>query len=70
MQIIFTKHARQRIAKRKLSEEEIRDAIRYPENVRKRYGEYFFEKQLQRGRIEVCCKRGESYIKIITVYWL
>ena len=43
------------------------DCIRYPDNVCKRYGKYYFQKDLGRGVIEVCCEKSESNIKIITI---
>lgn len=70
MKIVFTHHGYYRMVRRKLSEEEIADAIKYPDFVTKKYGKYFFRKQLDRGSIEICCEKTERYIKIVTIYWV
>lgn len=68
MNIIFTNHAKSRIKKRKIAEQDIVDAINKPDSTIKRLGKYYFQKKLERGTIEVCCER-ERNIKVITVYW-
>ncbi|MBU0979181.1 MAG: DUF4258 domain-containing protein [Nanoarchaeota archaeon] len=70
MRIIITKHARNRIIRRKIQEYEVVEALNYPEQIKKRHGRYLFQKKLERGTIEACCERTESNIKVITVYWL
>ena len=70
MVIVYTKHAELMLKERRISKEEVEDAIRYPEKTRKIYGIYYSVKKLQIGKIEVVYERRESYIKIITVYWL
>ena len=70
MEILFTRHAKQRIEKRKLLKEEVEDAIKYPDATVKKHGLYYYQKRLQRGSIEVCCERTERHINVVTIYWL
>ena len=70
MKIVFTNHARYRIEKRKILEEEVINTIKYPDNTIKRQGKYYFQKKLERGIIEVSCKKTERIINVITVYWI
>lgn len=70
MEIIFTRHARYRIHKRKILEEEVVEAIKYPDKTIKKYNKYYFQKRLERGTIEISCEKTERIIKVITVYWI
>jgi hypothetical protein len=70
MEIVFSKHAEHRMEKRRVLREEIIEGIIYPDNTLKKHGKYYFQKQLDRGIIEICCEKTERIIKIITVYWL
>ena len=70
MEFIFTAHAEYRIERRKLTKEEILEAIRYPSKTLKKHEKYYAQKNIRRGTIEVVYKKTEKYIKIITVYWL
>lgn len=70
MKILFSKHAEQRIEKRKMLKEEVEDAVKYPDVTLKKHGLYYYQKRLQRGSIEVCCQRTERNINIITIYWM
>ena len=70
MKVIFTNHARYRIEKRKILEDEVIDAINYPDKTIKRHNKYYFQKRLNRGTIEVSCEKTESLINVITVYWI
>ena len=69
MKIIFTEHVKDRIKKRKITEEEIILTIKLPEKIRKREGKYYAQKDIGRGKIEVVYKK-DKYINIITVYWI
>jgi len=69
MNIIFTEHAKDRIKKRKITEDEVINAIKYPEKTEKREGKYYAQKNIGRGKIEVAYEK-EKYIKIISVYWI
>lgn len=53
MKVIFTEHAKDRIRKRKINEEEVIDIIRYPEKILKREGKYYAQKNIGRAKIEV-----------------
>ena len=70
MEIIFTKHAKYRIEKRKILEQEVIEAIKYPDKTIKKHNKYYFQKNLGRGTIEVSCEKTERIIKVITVYWI
>ena len=63
MTIIFTPHAEYRLEKRKILKEEVIDAIKFPNKIIKKHGLYYFQKNLKRGYIEVCCEKTESVIK-------
>ncbi len=70
MEIIFTKHAKYRIEKRKILEQEVIEAIKHPDNTIKKHNKYYFQKRLERGTIEISCEKTERIIKVITVYWI
>lgn len=70
MRISFTHHAKERLTRRKISEEEIIDAVKHPDSAIKKYGKYYFQKKLDRGLIEACCEKTENNINVITVYWV
>jgi len=70
MEIIFTVHAKYRIEKRKILEQEVIETIKFPDKTLKRNDRYYFQKRLERGTIEVSCEETERIIKVITVYWI
>jgi len=51
MKIVFTNHAKYRIEKRKILEQEVIDAIEYPDKTIKKHGKYYFQKRLERRTI-------------------
>ena len=69
MEIIFTEHVKGRIKKRKITEDEIINTIKYSDKTIKRKGKYYAQKDIGRGKIEVVYGK-EKYIKIISVYWI
>ena len=69
MEIIFTKHAEDRIKKRKITKDEIINTIKYPEKTNKEEDIYYAQKDIGRGRIEVAYEK-DKYIKVITTYWI
>ena len=69
MKVIFTEHIKDRIKRRKLTEDEILNTIKYPEKIDKREVKYYAKKNIGRGKIEVVYEK-DKYIKIITVYWI
>ncbi|MBI2046795.1 DUF4258 domain-containing protein [Candidatus Pacearchaeota archaeon] len=69
MKVIFTEHAKDRIRKRKISEEEVIDAIKYPEKTLKREEKYYARKNIGRAEIEVVYEK-DNYIKVITIYYI
>jgi len=74
MKIIFTKHAEERLEKRKITEDEVKNAIKYPEKLYKEQGRYYAQKNIGRGTIEVVYEiidiDNTKYLNIITIYWL
>lgn len=70
MNISFTGHAKFRIEKRKLLEEEVINAILFPDKTIKKHGKYYYQKKLDRGMIEVVTEKTENNINVITIYWL
>ena len=69
MEIVFTLHAKNRLKKREISEDEVINTIKYPENTYKREGKYYAQKNIGRGNIEVVYEK-DNYINVITVYWI
>lgn len=69
MDIVFTDHAKNRIKKRKIKEQEVIDAIKNTEKTYQKEGKYYVQKDLGRGKIEVVYQK-DKYINVITVYWI
>lgn len=69
MKIELTQHAKERLVKRKILEQELLDILTYPDKIEKKHGKYYFQKRLERGRIELVCEKRENHIKVITLYW-
>ena len=69
MQIIFTEHAKERLKKRKITKEEIIEAIKFPEKAIKKKGLYYAQKNIQRANIEVVYEK-DKYIKVVTIYYI
>lgn len=69
MEIVFTEHVRFRLKKRGITEDEVINTVKYPERTYKEEEEYYAQKDIGRGKIEVVYEK-EKYIKIITVYWI
>ncbi len=61
MKVIFTEHIKDRIKRRKLTEDEILNTIKYPEKIDKREGKYYAKKNIGRGKIEVVYEK-DKYI--------
>ena len=70
MNVIFTLHAKHKIRKRNLTEQEVRESIENPDKTTKKHGKIYFEKNLGRGTIEIVSEAIENNIKVITVYWI
>ena len=69
MQIVFTKHAKDMMKKRNISEDEVISAIKYPEITYKEEGLYYAQKNIGRANIEIVYER-DKYIKVVTIYFL
>jgi len=70
MKIIFTRHAEERLKKRRILKVEVIETLRFSDRAIKKFGLYYLQKRLFRGTIEVCCERTGKSINIITAYWL
>jgi len=70
MKIVFTHHAEDRIKIRKITKIEALDAISFPDKTVKKYGKYYYQKQLERGTIEVVVEKSGKNLNIITIYWI
>jgi hypothetical protein len=70
MEIIFSLHAKYRMKRRGISEDMVIEAILHPEKLVKAHGKWYAQKHLHGGLIEVPFEKTESYINVITVYWL
>jgi len=70
MEYKFTAHAKYRLKKRELTEQEVIDGINYAEKILKKHGKYYAQKNIGRGKIEVVFEKKEKYINIITIYWI
>ena len=70
MEYKFTAHAKYRLKKRELTEQEIIEAINHTEKILKKYGKYYAQKNIGRGKIEVVFEKKEKYINIIIIYWI
>ncbi len=66
MDIIFTEHAKERLEKRKISEEEVKEAIKYPDKIEKKKGKYYVSKNIQRANIEIVYEKDKYVHKLIT----
>ncbi|MEK6825784.1 MAG: DUF4258 domain-containing protein [Nanoarchaeota archaeon] len=67
MNIVFTKHAREQMEERNISEDEVISTVKYPEKTEKVDDMYYTQKNLGRFILEVVFTR-ENYIKVITLY--
>ena len=68
MDIVFTKHAKEQMKERGITEDEIINTIKFPEKTQKIEDTYYSQKQTNSGKIEVVYLK-EKYIKVITVYY-
>jgi len=67
MHIEFTKHARDRMKKRNISEEEVINTIKFPEKTEKDGNIYHVQKHLDRFVLKVIYIR-ENYIKVLSLH--
>jgi len=67
MEIVLTRHAKDQMKERGISEDEVINTIKYPEKTLKTTDRYLAQKKVSIGTIEVVYTR-EKYIKVITVY--
>ena len=70
MKIIFTEHGEERLEKRKFLKTEVIEAIKFPDKILKKHGKYYYQKTLEKGKVEIVCEKTEKHIKVITLYWM
>ncbi len=69
MHIIYTEHAKERLKKRKITQEEIELALKYPDITIKEGEKYIVRKNIGRANIEVVYEK-DRYIKVVTIYYI
>ncbi len=67
MNIQFTRHSKDQMKERGISEDEVTNTIKYPEKIEKANNRYYVQKKTTNNKIEVVYVI-ENYIKVITVY--
>ena len=70
MKILFTEHGEERLERRKFSKSEIIEAIKFPDKILKKHRMHYYQKKLERGKVEIVCEKTEKHIKVITLYWI
>jgi len=65
--IVFTKHAKEQMKERGISEDEVINTLKYPESTQKIDELYYARKRTNHGIIEVVYEK-QNYIKVITLY--
>ena len=64
MKIVFKFHAMWRLQRRGILEQDIFDALKYPDRIMKMCGRHYFIKNTERGTLKVCCEiREKTYIR-------
>ena len=69
MEIIYTLHAKDRMKKRKITEDEVIYIIKNPDKILKIKGKYYARKNIGRATIEIVYEK-DKYIKVITLYYI
>ena len=69
MKIVLTRHVKEQMEERGVSEDEVINTVKYSENTRKIDELYYAQKKTAQSIIEVVYEK-QSYIKVITVYLL
>jgi len=64
---VLTRHVKEQMEERGISEDEVINTVKYPEGIRKIDELYYAKKKTAQGMIEVVYEK-QSYIKVITVY--
>ena len=67
MNIVLTKHAKDQMKERGISEDEVMNTLKYPESTQKIDDLYYAQKKTNQGIIEVVYEK-QNYIKVITLY--
>lgn len=69
MDIRYTLHAEHQIKERKVEKTWIEDTIKSPDEIRRVGNKYYIVKKLNGKRLKVVYVK-QSYIKVITVFWI
>lgn len=63
MKIVFTEHAEERLERRKFLKTEIIEVLKFPDKIFKNHGKYYYQKVLERGKVEIVCEKTEKHIR-------
>ena len=69
MEVRFTKHIKDRMKRRQISEEEIISAIKNSNKTSKIGKKFYAQKDIGRAKIEVVYEK-DKYINIVTAYYI
>ena len=69
MNIIYTKHADEQIEERKIPKIWVEETVKFPDELKHEGHKYYATKKLNGSMLRVVYVR-ESYIKIITTYFI
>ncbi len=71
MNIIYTDHAKERMRQRKIYQKDIKDVIRKPNiEILRKDNTTILQSELNRGTLEIICKKSHTTCVIITCYLL
>jgi hypothetical protein len=71
MKIIFTDHVKVRMKERKILKRDVLVTVENPNvTVLRKDGTTMFQKELEKGVLEIVCKKSHTTIVIITGYYL
>lgn len=70
MEVFYTLHVKKRMLRKKIEKIWVEEALKHPDYISKDNRAYYAKKRLNGMSIEVVYIIKESYIRVITVYWL
>ncbi len=69
MEIVYTNHAEYQIGERKVDKTWIEETIKRPDETKRNGNKHYVVKKINGKTLKVVYVK-ESYIKIITIYWI
>jgi len=70
MRIEYSSHVQEKMQSRAVLLVELLDTVFLPDIIRKRKGQYFAQRKLERGTLRVVYEASTTHIKVITLYWM